>query len=165
MAARRGVAIVGVMVAGAILMSGCSAFEGVFAPQAVRDPDTAEITEGGQADVFTLVVGDCFNEVDADEVTDLPVVPCDTSHDYEYFHVVQLPDGDLPDEDALDEATQRECIPAFEDYVGLPYEDSKLGVSTLYPTQGSWDDGDRELQCVLYDPEGSMTGSAKGSKE
>ena len=42
------------------------------------------------------------------------------------------------------------CIDQFEGYVGLDYNSSELAVFSIYPTEGSWADGDREIDlCSL----------------
>ena len=45
------------------------------------------------------------------------------------------------------------CVSAFGTYVGIPYADSVLWATMITPSEGSWDDGDREYVCALYEPE------------
>ena len=48
--------------------------------------------------------------------------------------------------------------------VGKIYEESILGIWTLTPTPDSWEAGDREIVCYLYDIElRKLTGSMRGS--
>ena len=42
-----------------------------------RDSETQEITSAGQADVFSIKVGDCLHAVQNDTVEAVPVVPVD----------------------------------------------------------------------------------------
>ena len=119
-----------------------------------------------QGNVFSLAVGDCFNSTDstAEEISDVPMVDCGESHDFEVFYLFDLPDGDYPGEAAAFDAMGDGCLAQFEAYVGQTYELSALGSDGLYPTQGSWDAGDREIACLLYDfAGGTLTGSHKGS--
>ncbi|MBN2624041.1 MAG: septum formation family protein, partial [Acidimicrobiales bacterium] len=69
----------------------------------------------------------------------------------------------LPGADEMEAIVTDQCLPVFETFVGVPYEDSVLQVTWLEPTPGSWDAGDRELLCMLVDPAGEMTGSAQGT--
>ena len=54
----------------------------------------------------------------------------------------------------------------FEDYIGVPYVDSIYGVYTLYPSDQSWDLGDRSAVCMVVSPGGTpLTESVEGSGE
>ena len=56
------------------------------------------------------------------------------------------------------------CIARFEDYVGVAYTDSPLEVFTIIPTEASWESGDREVICSLYNSDFTkLTGSMRGS--
>lgn len=136
---------------------------------AQRD-DEGTITGEGDLDVFTLTVGDCFStDSDADEITSVGGVPCDQAHNGEVFALVDYPaDGsaEWPGQDALDAFSDEGCVAEFEDYVGLSYNESRLGISYLQPTEGSWSDGDREVVCLVVDPEAeTTTGSLRDANE
>ncbi|HET9609424.1 MAG TPA: septum formation family protein [Acidimicrobiales bacterium] len=129
-----------------------------------RDESTNEITEAGDADVFSMQVGDCLTDQSATgEVTEVPVVPCSEPHASEIFvsHVIEA--DELPDATEMQGIVQEQCLGAFEGFVGMPYEQSVLEVTWLEPTAGSWDAGDRELLCIVQDPAGDVTGSLQGA--
>jgi len=115
--------------------------------------------------VFNLEVGQCFNDPDAtDEVSDVPIVDCEVAHDNEVYYLFDMPDGDFPGVSAVQLAADDGCFAQFESYVGQTYADSALGYWALYPTDGSWEQDDREIVCVLSDFNGgTMTGSMRGS--
>ncbi len=132
---------------------------------AVRDGDSGTVTQGGDIDVFTLHVGDCYDDTEGDTVSEIPVVPCGDAHDNEVFYEFDLPDGDFPDDDAIDAAVSEQCDPQFADFVGVEYPDSDLGYYPITPTEDGWNElGDRVVQCAVYDPSGKTTGTLKGSK-
>lgn len=121
---------------------------------------------GGEGNVFELAVGDCFDNAEGSdaEVSDVPIVDCAEPHDNEVFHSFEAAEGDFPGDDALVEQAEAECLPAFAEYVGAEYADSTLDIFPITPTSGSWENGDREVICALYDVdleklEGSMQGS------
>lgn len=150
--------------AGAAALIALAALTACSSSSPVRDDDTGEVTEGGSADVFTVHVGDCFNDTSESEVSELPLVPCSEPHDNEVFYEFDLPDGDYPGDTAIETATTTECDPVFATFIGTAYEDSELAYSWLSPTEESWDQvGDRAVQCVVYDPSGQTTGTLKGS--
>jgi hypothetical protein len=131
------------------------------------EPDRDEsgvITEEGDADVFTLQVGDCMSDQAGatGEVTDVPVVPCEEPHDSEIYYAYTVPDADaFPG--TFQEHVDAQCLPQFQTFVGLPYEQSALELTWLEPTIESWNEGDRELLCIVADPAGGVTGSLQGA--
>lgn len=153
-----------VALASVIALGGCSAIQGLFAGESVaRDSETQEITEAGTADVFQLNVGDCMNSVDAEEVSEVPAVPCGDPHDDEIYYEFTLPDGEFPGNDAIYEAADAECLPQFETFVGLAYEESVFDYYPYVPTEGSWNGAnDRVVQCVIYEDGVRTVGSLAG---
>lgn len=125
----------------------------------------------GETGVFTLQVGDCLNDSAAQsEVSTLPVVDCDEPHDSEIYASVLMEGDEYPGTDATVQFAESACYDRFEDFVGIPQDESKYGYGTLYPTLESWAGGDREVLCriVLGDGNGSPVlteGSLRGVKE
>jgi hypothetical protein len=130
-----------------------------------RDETTNEITETGDADVFSIEVGDCMTDESSTtgQVEEVPVTPCDQPHASEVYLSYMIETADLPDPTAMEAIVQDQCLGGFESFVGMAYEQSVLEVTWLEPTQGSWDGGDRELLCMVYDPSGDVTGSLQGA--
>jgi len=152
------------LVAGVGLLGGCAQITDLIGggPQATRDADSGEVTGGGQIDVFTLSVGDCLNDQSAEEVYDVPVVPCDQPHDYEVYYDFAVPDGDFVEDDVT-AAADDGCYGAFTEFVGMSYEESALDFTYFTPTQQSWDEGgDRIVSCMIADPSSQTTGSLAG---
>ena len=120
----------------------------------------------GGGNVFTLDVGTCFDDTDETEVSSVPEVDCSEPHDNEVFAVFYYTASDtFPGSEAMNDAALELCLAQFEDYVGLAYEDSALEVFPITPTQGSWDNGDREIICALYNLDFSkLTGSMQGAE-
>lgn len=162
-------AVVGAIVVVGLALGGCSALDGIFGggQSVTRDAQSQEVTEGGTADVFTLQVGDCFDDQgSSEEVSDVPAVPCAEPHDNEVYHEFTLTGDEFPGEEALLAEADAECTPAFEAFAGIAYADSTLDWFPLYPTEGSWNElDDRVVQCAIYDAslakvEGSLAGAA-----
>jgi len=144
-------AIAGLLVAG---LGACS-------DEPERD-DAGEVTESGDESVFEIAVGDCMADQSATgEVSDVPLVPCTEPHSSEVYHTYQVPDGDFPGD--FTQVTEEQCMPAFQEFVGLDYNSSVLEITTLEPTSETWADGDRELVCIIVDPAGNVTGSLEGA--
>lgn len=120
---------------------------------AARRDDGGALTEGGTVSVTDLRPGDCFNtSADEEEISDVDGVPCDESHEYEVY-VVQDREGDTYPTDAeFDAIFDSICVSAFDAYVGADYATSVIYAGVITPSEGSWDDGDREYVCYLYEP-------------
>ena len=120
--------------------------------------------------VFDLELGDCFDDGDlgegATEVDNVPIVDCEEPHDNEVFATFDMTEADYPGDAATQEIAFEGCVDRFDAFVGLAYEDSALGVTYLYPTQQTWDDGDREIVCAVYRLDGvQVTGTLEGSAQ
>lgn len=144
--------------AAALALGACGAGE-------TRDDDGA-IVEGGNTDVFSLAVGDCFNDeqADATELESVPTVPCSEPHDNEVYAEYTFPAGDYPGLEAVQATAADECIAAFDAFVEYPYLDSALYIFPLYPTEDGWNEiDDRLVTCAIYDPEQQVTGTLAGA--
>ncbi|MEQ1734813.1 MAG: septum formation family protein [Rhodoglobus sp.] len=149
-------------VAGASLaLAGCSLLGNIVADntQAPTDP-TVEV----DTDAFAIAVGDCLNDGNLDgEVTSVPTIACDQPHDSEAYASIMVDDGSYPGEDAILAQADDECRAAFDSFAGINYDQSVLDFSYYYPTAGSWDNGDREILCLIYEFDVKTTGSLAGA--
>jgi hypothetical protein len=132
---------------------------------APTDPQvTTTLPAGGDVTVFDLSEGDCWDEpAQTDVVSEASVVPCETPHDLEVYAVYQVDFADFPGEDAMGDSVEGGCVERFAEFVGLDYPNSSLDVLSLFPTQESWDVGDREATCSIGDPAAQTTGSLRGA--
>lgn len=132
---------------------------------AKRD-DSGAITDAGDLSSFELRVGDCFDLKDAaaELVADVTAKPCTETHEYEVYLVEDMPAGDFPSQATIDAYAADSCLPAFESFIGLAYEQSELEIYYLAPSEDSWRNGDRAVMCAVYHPRiDELTGSLKGS--
>ena len=135
------------------------------AATSVDRDDSGSIVGGGAVDAFSVRVGDCFNDTDtfSDEVTSVPGVPCTDPHVNETFAVFDVAFDSYPDEEVMAQHAYDSCQQQFEPFVGKDYESSTLEISTMYPTQQSWNQSDREVVCAIYDMNANkLVGSAQG---
>lgn len=156
----------------ALAVTGCSTISDVLGDdgeEPKRDPSGTITETSDSADVFTLKVGDCVGAFgDGDAVEELPVMPCQEPHEMEVFANSEAPDGEYPGKDALMDRANKDCTEEFETFTGAEYSVSDLLVSYLYPTSDTWEQGDREILCVIYqgDENGKpveVTGSLKNA--
>ena len=132
---------------------------GNISREAAPDDDGSTTT-----DVFTVVVGDCLNDDGATgEVTEVAIIDCETAHDSEAVKSVMMADGAFPGEAAVAAQAVTECTSAFTSFVGLDYESSSLDFSYYSPTQESWASSDREILCLVVDPDRKTTGTLEAA--
>ena len=112
------------------------------------------IVESGDVSVFSLRVGDCFDDegFDREEVSSLAAVPCGEPHDNEVYALFDIASADAsyPGTEELFALADQACLQRFADFVGVAYEDSELDAFPLTPTSGGWANGDREVICAVY---------------
>lgn len=136
-----------------------------------EEEEETTFQEPDDADVFNLAVGDCITDTDmaGTELQTVPTVPCSQPHTFEVYHDFEITTADFPgqDSDELIDIVSEGCLgDAFTEFVGVDYNSSTLGVMYLSPTQGSWDNGDRLVTCMIYEGEGAgnvSTGTLEGS--
>lgn len=128
-----------------------------------RDSSGAIVGEGS-IDAFNLRVGDCFNDISSgDEVSSVPGVPCSEPHDYETYAVFDVDVTSFPGDDSMSEMAFSACTDRFEGYIGMDYESSSLDITSMFPSEQSWQQDDREVVCAIYDMNlEKLTGSTKG---
>jgi hypothetical protein len=145
------------------MLSGCSVVNSIFPNGEVRDGDTGQITQGGTTDVFTLKEGDCLSDDNGDdgtEVSDVPTVPCSTPHAWEVYKNVTMTEDEYPGDSSASDEAETQCEgDAFTSFVGVDYNSSTLDVTEYYPTDDSWSNGDRVINCLVGDPDGTTVGS------
>lgn len=158
-------ALVALTLAAAFSLSGCAFLDQLTGgPQ--RNADGAVVEGDDTTDVFTIQVGDCLNDAEAaEEVETVPTVPCEQSHDSEVYASVIIPEDEYPGQQAIFELADAECLSEFEAFVGGDWDTSPYDFSYYFPTEGSWAEGDREILCVIFDPEGPVEGSLEGSAQ
>ena len=126
-------------------------------------------TPAGEPTSFDEVaVGTCFNDAGDEgalDYTELAVVDCAEPHDNEVYHLFDATGGaTYPGDEKLAQVTRDGCLSAFEAYVGKPYTESAFAILPIPPSETSWNGGDREVVCALYDTgRKELTGSVRNA--
>lgn len=128
--------------------------------------ETGEIAKPGDLGAVELRVGDCYDLKDpqASEIEDVTAKPCTEAHEYELYFIGSMPVGPYPADSVFEQYFAANCDPAFTTYVGKSWQESTLDIYWLIPTEDSWRQGDRSVQCAVFDPKiARLTTSLKGS--
>jgi hypothetical protein len=138
-------------------------------PASVAPSAGSSAPEGEETSVFDIEVGDCFSVGESAEIETVFVVDCESPHIYEAYEVFDHEagaDADYPGDEEILEYADTECQVPFEEFVGIPYEDSIWFITSVTPSAETWAEGDREIICtVALEDYSEVTGSAGGSAE
>ncbi|MEX1126442.1 MAG: septum formation family protein [Acidimicrobiia bacterium] len=109
-------------------------------------------------------VGTCFDEPFLGDPDD---VDCTEPHDAEVYSVLTYPAEAYPGDDDLWSWADGRCLLEFERTTGEEWVESDLDYWWFYPSESSWEDGDRTIQCYLVHFSGAkLVGSMlSGSEE
>lgn len=162
-----GVAVVGAFIALAVGLVSSGLTDAASTDDERPGDGSAETTvEGETIDILDLDLGDCLPYLDGEEdLYEVTLVPCEQPHDSEVYFVFSMPeDAGFPGNDALtDEAISR-CETAFEEFVGMSYEESELDYWWFVPTKATWNyNDDRAVQCLIFSYDGDVEGSLEGA--
>ena len=129
--------------------------------------DSGAIVEGGELGAFRIRVGDCFGDVPGLALESVDAVPCSSPHTFEAYAAFNLSGNSFPGTARVRQQADEGCYLRFAPFVGLDYEYSVYGISSLYPTAESWQElDDREVLCLIlnYDDTPKI-GSARGARK
>lgn len=137
---------------------------------ATGSPGPSTVQEGPVA-ATAVVVGDCLNGVvigaaERAEISSAEVVSCDRDHGLEVYATFELSASDFDLEDPAEypgparvvRAADQRCADRIEDLVEDP---DAFGLIALWPSQASWGEGDREVACAVFAPDGAMFESSQ----
>jgi len=150
--------------------------ESVTAPQpstgAGTDSGTDTASTDGVVPFSDLELGHCIADPYENSVQDadgtswlegVMLVDCATVHYGEVYAVLDIEGDDPYVEDDVYSKADDLCYYAFEDYMGVSYEESMYYYDPFYPTAKSWAYGDRETTCVVTSGASDTVGTLQGS--
>src|SRR5688572_27045194 len=116
-----------------------------------------------------LEVGDCVKDEETLNSADVESIDCEEEHVFELIGKFDVDDADeYPGADELtEEGTSRCQDDIFEEYVGVPYEESaEVYASAVPPSEETWNDADdRTILCFAHTQDlAETTGSVEGSE-
>ncbi len=132
-------------------------------------------SEATTGNVYAVTAGTCFGPVEGHEVRDLPIVDCALGHPNEVFAVFEYDaieagapaeeGAAFPGDENLSEYSTSQCQQRLGEYVGTPYAQSDLEISSIYPTSASWTQDDRQIICAAFSRDGEpLVGSVAGAQ-
>ncbi len=159
----RGLAIAG-------LALSCAWVVGIVAVVAIhaagtahRSTSTGQITTSGNLSVFSLRVGDCFQNPSGSQasaaVTSVSVAPCTTRHNAQVFAQMQAAGTSYPGNSALLRQASKSCGTQVAADLDKSRITSTMELHFIFPLAQSWADGRRTITCLIVDSSPDLTSS------
>ena len=141
------------VIGAAALASVGALFMGMIFPSLLDEVARTETATTGGND---FSVGTCFNE----SAPGFPHVSCEEPHEAEVYAKLVYPDqAAYPGQSGFESWAEPLCYARFQSYTGIRYENSDLDFGYLYPGTEGWAEGDQEVICYVFDPDGDdLTG-------
>ena len=114
-----------------------------------------DLDDDDSVGVEELQAGLCIDVPDDDRIFEVPERDCDEPHDAEVFAIRELDGASYPGDEAVQQRASEVCSgTAFEEYFSVPYLDSSLDATYLWPTEENWSAGDHEVVCAAVSGDG-----------
>jgi Domain of unknown function (DUF4190) len=156
----RGLAIAGLAVSGTWIVAGILVLVLVHLSSATRSP-TGEITHGGHLSVFSLSVGDCFdNPPGATHLGSVAAIPCNQAHNAQVFAKFNLSGSILsyPGNAAVTRLATNGCNARLGVLEKSKITDS-MTIRFLVPLQETWLADKHAVTCMIVNSAANITSS------
>lgn len=158
-----------VIILGVLVVGGYSQVSESSKDETTRS-ETGEVIESGEVGVEKLKIGDCIQlppesnvgltPTDTTAFASLVAVPCTKLHDAELYSMKTLNLSEYPGEDALTGELSNFCVDDYSAYTGTQLDAySPHQIGTFFPTEDSWREGDRVIQCFAKMNNGEQLGA------
>lgn len=168
------------ILAAVLVCAACSGDDGgattTSGPETNPTPETTALAgpppEATEQGLRELQAGDCFDKVDDPTAADRAVwlIDCEDPHSHEVFDVVTYDADDAgggmpyPGVATVQDWAEQACYERFEAFVGTRWTLSELEIEVWWPSEDSWDRGDRTVICTVLSATGDrLTGSQRGT--
>ena len=132
---------------------------------ATRSPATGGVTHAGSLNVFSLAVGDCFNNPPgATSLTTVTAIPCSQAHNAQIYAKFDVSGSvvSYPGDAALTRIASNGCN-ARVGILDKSKITNSMTIRFLFPLSASWLDGQRTVACMIANPTANITSSLLNS--
>ncbi|MEZ5142234.1 MAG: TIR domain-containing protein [Acidimicrobiales bacterium] len=123
---------------------------------------TSSGRSGRQVRIADIQVGDCFNlPPESAQMAYVIVVDCGGYHDVTFYAELTYPSyagQDYPGMDQMNDYARDRCETDFQRIFTDPDRAARLITQPIVPTESSWPDGDRRIECLAWEP-AALTGT------
>jgi hypothetical protein len=119
--------------------------------QATRAPN-GQISKSGSLSVFSLSVGDCFdNPASQQDISSVTAVPCTAPHDAQVFAKFGLSGSNSIYPTNLTQMASNGCN-AQENHLNESLVTDSMAIRFIYPVLHAWEIGQRTVTCLIVTP-------------
>jgi len=158
----KGLAIAGLVLSGVWVVA-IVVIVAVTAVSKAHRSTTGTITGSGQVDIFSLRVGDCFQNPPPGEtklgVAQVTAVPCTTPHNAQVFAQFNSTDATYPGRQALVHEARHGCRAQEAASLDKSKITGTMTLRFLFPVPQAWTAGRRALTCLVVDSTKDLTSS------
>jgi hypothetical protein len=170
----RGLAIAGIVLSGAwiVLIGGSIAVSAIdhqapvvpkAASSATPSP-TGSSVSGSSVSVFSLVTGNCFDNPTSAASAHVSLVvqtSCSEKHNAQIFATFKLKGSifSYPGTARIGRLATRGCNARIKASLNPSKVTASITIRFLFPLEGAWLAGGRTVQCMIFDPTGTLTSS------
>ena len=120
------------------------------------------ISEAGEVNAFEIMVGDCLAKLEDENFTTTTGIPCTEPHAGEMFASTNLPQLIVYESEEYNNFILDFCDTNLIAYAGISANLNEFTYSYLGPTVEGFNQGDRDVDCVVQRADGMLTtGSIK----
>jgi Domain of unknown function (DUF4190)/Septum formation len=126
---------------------------------------SGNITHSGKLSVFSLAVGDCFNNpAGASTVTTVTAIPCNQAHNAQIYAKFNLTGSDhtYPGTSKVTKLAAAGCN-ARTGSINKSAAPSSMTIRLLFPEMAAWLNGRRTVACMIVNPTADITSSLVNS--
>lgn len=158
------IAAVALVAAATLTLTGCTTISTLYQAYGPdSEPSALPTPTFPPSGLVALKLGDCLDKEkleDGDAQTD-PHVECSEPHDLQVYSHFLLVGDEYPSVETIVSDAAVRCGRYFTKFVGVDFGISALDFVYYYPTESSWQGGDRSVDCAIFDPDGKTTGTLK----
>lgn len=157
----RGMAIAGLVLSGVWLVLAVGIIGITAVTTATRSSSTGQVTRQGQLPIYSLKVGDCFdNPTTATNVHSVTATLCAQPHNAQVYSEFLLKGSNFsyPGLSKVIRLAQDGC----NDRIGTidkAKTNNSMTVHIIFPPEAAWISGRRTVTCLVFDQAGNMTSS------
>jgi Domain of unknown function (DUF4190)/Septum formation len=156
-----GLAVAGLALSGAWIVLIVVAVATGYLGSATHSPTTGQITHSESLSVFSLAVGDCFNNpVGATSVVSVTAIPCNQAHNAQIYAKFNLAGSDqsYPGTAVVTRLASSTCS-ARTGSLDKSKVTNSMTLRFLFPDADAWLNGERTVACMITNPTANLTSS------
>jgi hypothetical protein len=155
------VAIVGLIVLGAVTGGSGGSNPPSGAPASSASPVTTQASTPASVNVFSLPVGTCFDNPSGNlfSISSVTPISCIRAHNAQVFAQFNVRGTSFPGAAAMERRADNGCNARITGHLDQSKITSAMSLHFIFPRQLAWDSGQRRISCLVVDSSRDLTSS------